>query len=253
MGALYTLIVVSALGVYILLAIGFICLVEKLGRGKKVFTYFAIVVCVLMPIWDVVLGLIIYTAACHIVPKVAIYKSAETDGIYYEGVHNYIKERDGVRIDTPTSERFKVGTNSDLPGRGFLYGESKVTEEWDGYRRHTPILPVLYRCTFLPKYETRPYLIQTECIKIDRPESRYMVRVTKRKILKVEINKKEVFDISDGTLMGEHHQVAFTYNIFPFFNWLYEYGNGGIRIFRPKAPTFFYFFEFEVLKPLPPY
>ncbi len=42
----------------------------------------SIIFVILLPTWDIVLGMLVYFPACLFVPKVAIYETAETEGIY---------------------------------------------------------------------------------------------------------------------------------------------------------------------------
>ena len=70
--------------VYIILAVLFVKLIKKFTK-RKLYKWLAVAFVILLPTWDVVLGIIAYPLACKFIPKTAIYETAETDGIYYEG------------------------------------------------------------------------------------------------------------------------------------------------------------------------
>ncbi|HBA55857.1 MAG TPA: hypothetical protein DCZ04_15750 [Syntrophorhabdus aromaticivorans] len=247
-----TVVVLFLVGVYILLSAGFVKLVEKLTNKKRLYKYLAIALCILLPTWDIVLGMIVYFPACLFVPKVAIYETAETEGVYYEGMHDYMYLLPKGREDEPLSERIQVGTISDVFREGYAYAESKVVREGtERYFEYRPIPPVYYRCTPLPKNPYAPAYEGTNCIAIDQPMSRYMVKVITKTIIQgVETNIKQVIDRSNGKLMAEYRRVVFNHTL-PFFNWLYPVDNyaQGTQSSCPTKPIYYYF-EYGILKPI---
>lgn len=199
------------------------------------------------------MGMIVYFPACLFVPKVAIYETAETDGMYYEGMHDYMRVLPKGHEDEALSERTRVGTISDVFREGYIYAESKVVKErTEKYFEYRSIPPLYYCCTPLPKNPKAPAYEGTDCIVIDQPMSRFMVRVATKTIVQgVETNIKQVIDRSTGKLMAEYHRIVFNPTV-PFFNWLYpadHYAKGGAQSSCPTKPSY-YDFEYRVLRPI---
>jgi len=83
------LVILFALIIYVVVSIAIIILVTVHTKSKICGVLVAIFF-LLLPTWDVLLGKAVYTVACRYVPKVAIYKTVETEGIYYEGMNDDI-------------------------------------------------------------------------------------------------------------------------------------------------------------------
>jgi len=250
-----SVVVFFLIGVYILLSIGFVKLVEKLTNKKRPYKYLAIALCILLPTWDIVLGMIVYFPACLFVPKVAIYETAETEGIYYEGEHNILRTRPLSRHNEPMSERIRVGLIGGIFQYGYLYGEAKVIEKEFVVYQPVPIAPLYYRCTPLPMDVTRPDFYRTDCHEIDTPASKYTVKVNSTKIGTSEVNIKKIINRSTGRVMAEYRQLALEF-LFPFFSWWYKYDGSPTRITCPWDKQNQYYgisrfstFEYQVLKP----
>lgn len=85
MGAVVLLVMI----LYVLLAVGLVLLVRWI-TPNKLYRWLAVAFVILLPTWDAVLGYMIYYPACLFVSKVAIYETAESESIYYEGANNYV-------------------------------------------------------------------------------------------------------------------------------------------------------------------
>ncbi|WP_028895761.1 hypothetical protein [Syntrophorhabdus aromaticivorans] len=250
-----TVVVLFLVGVYVLLSIGFVKLVEKLTNKKRLYKYLAIALCILLPTWDIVLGMIVYFPACLFVPKVAIYETAETEGIYYEGEHNILRTRPLSRHNEPMSERIRVGLIGGIFQYGYLYGEAKVIEKEFVVYQPVPIAPLYYRCTPLPGDESESLFRRTDCHEIDTPASKYTVKVNSTKFGTSEISIKKIINRSTGRVLAEYRQAALSFS-FPFFFWWYKYDGSPTRITCPWDKQNQYYgisrfstFEYQVLKP----
>jgi hypothetical protein len=241
--------------IYFILAGGILILVIKYTK-RKLYRYLAVAVLILIPAWDVILGLIIYLPACHFVPKVSIYETAETDGIYYEGMHDYIYELEGGS-DSPVSERINVGTISEVFRKeNYTYAEAKVTKKrpYAGSEYHQTIPPVYYHCTSLPPDPRAPQFQRMSCVVVDQPQSQYMVKESTFEIFTVTVNKLQIINRTTGKLMAENHSVS-RIKTLPFFNWLYDPSSGppecvtcsDFKRYQKKEKG--HFFEYYVLKP----
>ncbi|OPY74711.1 MAG: hypothetical protein A4E63_00649 [Syntrophorhabdus sp. PtaU1.Bin050] len=243
------LIVLGCMALYIVLSIIFVSFIAVKFTKKPFLTLLAIIFVILLPTWDIVLGMIVYFPACLFVSKVAIYETAETEGIYYEGMHDYMYLLSKGREDEPLSERIQVGTISDVFREGYTYAESKIVRErTEKYFEYRPIPPVYYRCTPLPKNPQAPAYEGTNCIAIDQPTSRYMMKVTEIKAGIGGIQTKKIIDRITGKLMAEYRQ-AMLEPFFPFFNWLYQADGGGAML-NCFGSDRYYYFEYEILKPI---
>ena len=243
-------IILICIGIYLVLAIAFIAFIAVKFTNRPLYTWLAIAFVILLPTWDVLLGAAVYFPACLFIPKVAIYETAETEGIYYEGKHDYIYEFDNIR---PISEKTRVGTITDFFRKTFTYAESRVTKKKIGWKKYQSIPITYYHCTPLQRDEERPQLGRTNCTVIDKPMSRYMVKTTTIEIGTAELIFDKIIDRTTGKLMAENRLARLTYS-FPFFYWLYE-GDGppqsiscSKRSTLPKT-VYYHPFEFDVLKP----
>lgn len=237
--------------VYTILAILFVFIVNKLTK-RKFLVWLASASVILLPIWDVVLGNIVYYIGCRYIPKVAIYETAETDGIYYEGLHDYFFKLDRRGRQITDEELVCIGSIDNVFRNGYTFAESLVTKESisDVKDRKIKITPVIYRCIPLPKDESRPAFQRTSCSIVNEIKSRYMVTVTTTKLGIAEINFKKIYDRTTGKLMGEYKRVTL-WSCFPFFEWLgwrwWSKGEGSLHC--PSTARRYYSFEYEVLIP----
>jgi hypothetical protein len=240
---------------YVVLAVAFVLFVRRRAK-KKSYLFLAIAFVILLPTWDVLLGYIVYDPACLFIPKVAIYETAETDSIYFEGLHNYLYKLEPRVSNEPEDESIRIGSIYRVCHRGYSFAEALVVEK----HTITPetrerIAPVIYRCIALPKDETRPAFKRTSCTIVSEAKSRYMVKVRTLNAGTAEINFKRIYERSTGKLMAEYNQVtrwalAGSYGV-PFFNWL-ELGDGSKAVGSEHCPANYMdyeSFEYEVLKP----
>lgn len=241
------MVIILAILIYIVVS-AVITLLIFMKSKRIVYGLLAAIFFILLPTWDVLLGKAVYSIACRYVPKVAIYETVETDGIYYEGMHDYIYELERSN-DTPLSERIQVGAISDVFRENYSYAEAKVTKRhpYIGVDYCIAIPPVYYRCTPLPPDPRGPQFQRMSCIVVDQPKSRYVVKVSQKKILITSIESKKIFDRSNRKLMAEYHQATIAKRL-PFFHWLGWQPRGGSLINCPNSDRYYYF-EYEVLKP----
>ncbi|OPY73661.1 MAG: hypothetical protein A4E62_00337 [Syntrophorhabdus sp. PtaU1.Bin002] len=235
-----SVVVFFLIGVYILLSIGFVKLVGRFTKGKKLYKYLAIAACILLPTWDIVLGMIVYFPACLFVPKVAIYETAETEGIYYEGMHDYIFQPDHNTEKRPDYDLVSVGWLYEGIKKDFRFVESKSDQK----------ASFIYRCSKSENNLTGKKILADVaiCTVVDQPMSRYMVKVTEIKIGTGGIQTKQIFDRATGKLMALYRQATLD-PFFPFFNWLYQ-ADGGGKILNCFGSDRYYYFEYEILKPI---
>ena len=150
MSAIVMLLKVIAIILYGAFALFLVSFVRNHAQ-KSIYKWLTVIFVILLPTWDVVLGKIVYYIACRNFAKVAIYETVETDGIYYEGVHDYVSIYES-NSKTPLDRRTEVGLLSEVFKENYTYAEAKVTKR----RPYTeidytqPIPAVYYRCTRLP-------------------------------------------------------------------------------------------------------
>jgi len=236
------IVLIPLMMIYFILAGGILILVIKYTK-RTLYRYLTVAVLILIPAWDVILGLIVFLPACLVVPKVAIYETAETDGIYYEGMYDYIRE--SKVSGKPLSERTRLGFDPDFYFyRDYRYIEAKVTKKSTGMGNYVPIRSKVYHCTLLPS-DRGPQFKRTNCVVVDQPLSRYVVKASQKKFLMTSIESKKIFDRSNGKLMAEYRQVTISEEL-PFFHWLGWQPKGGSLEHCPKGSRYYYF-EYEVL------
>ena len=242
-----TLMILFFIVVYIVLAVLFVKLIKKFTK-RKLYKWLAVAFVILLPTWDVVLGTVVYVTACRFIPKVAIYETAETDGIYYEGVHDYVYKLERNRQYEQDEELIRIGWIYYIFPRGFKFAESLVTKEIASSTKKKKIKPVIYRCIPLPKDWSRPSFHRTNCSVIEKPQSGYLVKVNTLKFGTAEIRYKNVINRSTGKLMAECNLVKL-WSCFPFFSWLewewWSKEEGSLN--KPSFDKYEYF-EFNVLK-----
>ncbi len=235
---MFTLMILFFILVYIILAVLFVKLIKKFTK-RKLYKWLAVAFVILLPTWDVVLGIIAYPLACMFIPKTAIYETAEVEGIYYEGDYkNYIFDlSDGTT---------RVGLdNLDLE-KGYKYIESLVTEK-SHLRNKTNISPLFYRCVPLPRSPQKSDYLPIQCIPVSDIQSGYLVKVRKIKLGISEIHFMKIKNRSTGKLMAEYNEVVL-WPFFPFFDWLKWYDSVGTRVSHCPAISRFYDFQYDVLK-----
>jgi hypothetical protein len=239
--------------VYIGLAVLFVFVIGKLTK-RKIFKWLASIFVILLPIWDVVLGIAVYHIGCRYVPKVAIYETAETDGIYYEGMNDEVYKGE-LRYNNKIEQVAEVSGLFFWQGKEeFKYLESKVTKKRSSSSSHdsVKITPVIYRCISLPK--ERSDYTPARCFKVEKAENQYVVKVRSIKIGIAEINFKKIIDRSSGKLLAEYNRVnrwGYAGILFiPFFEWLnWRWWSKTEDSTHCPLPDKYEYFEFEVLKP----
>jgi hypothetical protein len=235
------LTILFCIAVYIVLAVLFVNFVKN-RTDIKFYKWLAVAFVILLPTWDVVLGYLVYYPACMFVPKTAIYETAETGGIYYEGDYkNYI-------FDLSDGER-RVGLDNLDFEKGYKFVESLVTrkEKNISNRDYVKITPVIYRCTPLPRRPETPAYQPVQCDTVSNIQSEYMVKVKKVTMGITEINFMIINKRSTGKLMGEYNEVVRWPAYVPFFNWMKWRWWSGMGTSCP-AKRQFYSFQYNVLK-----
>lgn len=249
------LMILFFMTVYAILAIIFVAYVRK-KTELKLYRWLAAVFVIFLPTWDVVLGYLVYYPASMFIPKVAIYETAETEGIYYEGMNNEVYKGE-LNYNHKIEEVEYVGGLFLYEWQNeFKYLESMVANRCnDAHACDTGsiarIMPRTYKCIPLLKEDYRYTYTPRRCFKVEKIESPYMVKVSIIKAGIAEINFKKIVDRSSGKLMAEYKRVNL-WSCFPFFEWLgWRWWSKSVGSAHCPLPDGRYFtFEYEVLKPL---
>jgi len=256
MSAIVMLLKVIAIILYGAFALFLVSFVRNHAQ-KSIYKWLTVIFVILLPTWDVVLGKIVYYIACRNFAKVAIYETVETDGIYYEGVHDYVSIYES-NSKTPLDRRTEVGLLSEVFKENYTYAEAKVTKR----RPYTeidytqPIPAVYYRCTRLPADPQVPQFQRMSCVVVDQPKSRYMLRGKSFKIATVTLDYIDIVDRKTGRIMAEKRSVLKREPL-PFFYWLFHpftrppestiCSGSDFKKYQKKGEA--HFFEYYVLKP----
>jgi len=179
------------MAVYAAISIGFLVFVRS-RTERPLYALLAVILIVLVPTWDMVLGAIVYFPSCLFFPKVAIYETAESDGIYYEGVHDYFFQPDRYTGKRPETTYDVIGGPIDKTIKhGFRFVEGKSD------RRPS----FVYRC----HEDTWRGEKVAKCTVVNEIKSRYMAKYTTVRIGMADIYIQKVIDRSTGRLMAEVH------------------------------------------------
>jgi hypothetical protein len=229
--------------VYVAIAVAFVLYVRRRTR-QRLYLWLAIAFVILLPTWDVLLGFIVYYPACHFIPKTAIYETAETDGIYYEGdVSNFLL----VLSDGRKFARFARSDHD----KGFKYLESLITETGDDLERHR-VSPVVYRCETIPLRPDEFYKTPIDCKPVSSVQSDYLVKTNIMAFGRAGIGLVKVYNRRTNKLMAEYRVVEKASSTsllgLPFFNWL-KITDGSPEIVSCPKENRFDYFHYDVLKP----
>jgi len=245
MGVIFLICVI----VYVAFAIVFVRNVWK-REERRVLRWLAVAFVILLPSWDALLGIIVYYTACPFVSKEAVYETAETDGIYYEGgPRSRMTLSDVLYLGERTKEIRISFADHDLQ-RGYQYVESRATIEWEYGRPDKSISPPqIYRCMALPADPRKPEHIYQKCISVNDIRSRYMVQTKMYDLFIIEIDSINIHNRETGKLMGEYREIRRAKINFPFFGWLMSMAGykGGPIVTCPERSRL-YDFQFEILK-----
>lgn len=244
--------------IYVALAIFFIKGVRK-NTSKRLYAWVAVAFFTLLPTWDVVLSSILFYSSCPFIPKVSIYETAETAGIYYEGDF-----RDSIILSH--SQKLEANPKiyiysiyQDL-AKGYQYLETRVTsvqEEIPGTKY--PISPpTVYRCISRHKEQPIPDQTIIKCSPADDIKSNYLVKLEILKFLLIRINVLKIYNRTTGALMAEYRDMFFheykgwAWGPIPFFNWLdFEWNmarHGGAHCPENMRYNKYLDFQYEVLR-----
>jgi len=237
------LFVIFLMILYIALAAVFLRIVRK-KTSNKLYRRLAVAFVILLPSWDVILGFIVYYPACLFVPKTAIYETAETDGIYYEG------DASKFLLVLSDGRQFINSAESDYR-HGFKYAEALITETGDAYTRHQ-VSPVIYRCESIKLRPDEFFKTPVDCKPGARVQSDYLVKTNVMAIGRAGIGTVNVYNRKTNKLMAEYRvaQRASSVNLLglPFFNWL-KIWDGSPKIISCPDEDRFEYFQYDVLKP----
>jgi hypothetical protein len=240
------LVVLFLVAVYIVLSIAYITSVAVKFPDKPYRSAIAIALVILLPTWDMVLGAIVYFPSCLFFPEVAIYETAETDGIYYEGLieEDYLFKPDSKTGKRPETALTTIGPIAETIRHGYGFVEGKIPRRW--VPRRMP--PSVYRC----HEDTLRGKRIAKCMVVNEIRSRYMVKYGAVRIGTAAIGIVKIIDRSTGRLMAKERALSYYYT-FPFFYWLYQFDApaGSISCYgkRPSGATGTYdTLAFDVLK-----
>jgi hypothetical protein len=237
------LLIIFLIILYVALATLFIRVVRK-KTSNKLYRRLAVAFIILLPSWDVLLGFIVYYPACLFVPKNAIYETAETDGIYYEG------DASKFLLILSDGRQFINSAESDHR-HGFKYAEALITETGDAYEEHR-ITPAIYRCEAIPLHREEFYKTPIDCKPVVRAQSDYIVKTNIMVMGRAGIGIMKIYNRNTNKLMAEYRvaQRASSVSILglPFFNWL-KLADGSPEIVSCPEKSRFNYFQYDVLKP----
>lgn len=237
------LFIIFLMILYIALAAVFLRFVRK-KTSNKLYRRLAVAFVILLPSWDVLLGFIVYYPACLFVPKTAIYETAETEGIYYEG------DASNFLLVLSDGRKFARYAESDHE-KGFKYLESLITETGDSLERHR-VSPVIYRCETIPIEAHKFHQIPVDCKPTSSVQSDYLVKTNIIVFGRAGIGLVKVYNRKTNKLMAEYREVerALSASLLglPFFNWLKLWDGSAPSVSCPENSRFKYF-HYDVLKP----
>ena len=245
-----SVIVLGMMTLYLVIASVAVLVVWR-RTSRKLYRWLAVAVAVLLPSWDVLLSTAFFYAACPFLSKTAIYETAETDGIYYEGDH-YNKI---IMVNVLNGERARVPLAGLSIDKGYKYSEYLITKRKEGaYGTESSVSPpVVYQCNALARDPQWPWNIPYECIPIKETKSNYAVKSKSIEILLVAINSVDIYDNANKRVMAEYREIfkrPHAGGIFPFFTWLnWDYGEfrGGTDPISCPRESQFLTFQYRVL------
>ncbi len=242
-------VVLFFVAVYIVLSIVFITFIAVKCTDKPSRTAFAIAFVILLPTWDVLLGLVAYYPARLLVPRATIHETARANSIYFEGMNDCLVKYERRSRDVTEAELTRIGDTDGPLKRGFDFVEARVTRERkEGLLTRERIKPVVYKCVAAPWHEDHPDYFWTSCSTVSELRSRYMVKERTLKMGTTEIKWKSIIDRSTKKLMGKSGCVCIATLAFPFFNWLdWDWWDEEVRCSPPAQQ--YDGFEDEVIRP----
>jgi len=201
---------------------------------------------ILLPSWDYVLGCVLYYTSWPIFPKIAIYETAEVDGIYYEGAYrSQLICADRHYLGNVTKNYLMVFSRHDFE-KGYKYSEALIKKIEKCPAQSIPEVPAVYRCIPLSAPKNNSNYIPQQCDPVEHILSGYAVKLNSFKIGSFEMNSMEIQNRMTGKLMAEYKE-SVRWGYFPFFMWLNWEHATQVRHSKPDE-TRFYDFQYEVLK-----
>lgn len=234
-------------GLYIVLSIAFITCIAVKFTTKPYYTALAVIFVVILPIWDIVLGAIVYFPSSLIIPKFSVEKTVEVNGFSYNGQYDSI-----VKEAASEGNTYKVdGLHFSFIKTGYLYIESRIKRKCVNDSLCSRIKrsePPIYRCVPLAPRRSNPTYVPTYCCPADEMKSEYTVRVRQISLGTSNIGFKKIVERSTGKTIATFNAVGF-FVPFPFFHWVgwQWWTNSIFGLSRPVGN--WHSFEFDVLKP----
>jgi len=243
--------IILAMVLYPVLAVLFVRFVWK-RSSRKLFRWLAVALAILLPSWDAILSAVIFYTTCPFFSKAAIYESAETQGIYYEG---YLRDKIIIGRNWDGNEAsYILLADRDLR-EGYTYMESLVTMRKNYEDKEIPVSPpVVYRCIEGPKDDKRPWEVFAQCAPVAEIRSRYVVKSESLKFALIEMDFMKISDRTTGRLMAEYRAISkYPYAgapFYPFFTWLNWHGDMFQANQSNSCPekSQFLTFQYEVLR-----
>lgn len=202
---------------------------------------------ILLPSWDYVLGCVLYYTSWPFFPKIAIYETAEVDGIYYEGAYrNQLICANRLYLGKVEQSYVMIFSRHDLE-QGYKYSEALIEKREKCTSQSTVDLPAVYRCIPLSQDPNIPYSIPEQCDPVERILSRHVVKLNSIKVGSFEMNCIEIRNRTTGILMAEYKEIV-RWGYLPFFAWLNWAQEGSPRRYSKPDKTRFYDFQYDVLK-----
>jgi hypothetical protein len=205
----------------------------------------------LLPSWDFVLGTAIYYAAWPFVPKEAIYETAETEGIYYEGGYrSNLLLIDSRYFGEIRETWITLFSDSDFK-KGYKYVEALITSKQHSSasdRKEAVSPPAIYRCTPLPRDPSNPNFVYRQCDPAEQIRSEYLVKLSKFDLASFQMNSMKIYSRATGNLIAEYREIV-RWSYFPFFAWLFRHqGHFAAEGYSRPEKSRLYDFQFDVLK-----
>jgi len=235
------------MAVYAAISIGFLVFVRS-RTERPLYALLAVILIILVPTWDVLLGLVVYFPARVLVPRATIHETARANSLYFEGMNDCLVKYERRGRDVTEAELTRIGDTDGPLKRGFSFVEARVTRERKaGLLTRERIRPSVYKCVAAPWHEDYPDYFWTSCSTVNELQSRYMVKERTLKMGTTEIKWKSIIDLSTKKLLGKSGCVCIETFVFPFFNWLDWDWDKEARCSPPARQ--YNGFQYEVIRP----
>ncbi len=248
------LMILAAMAIYLLIAICCTIWIFKETPSKYI-RICTIVFFILLPSWDVLLGVSLYWPLSRFWSGVAVYKTVNTDNFCYEINGNILLSRKIIWTKQKTdNDNYVAGHTVDAFQHGFKNIETRVNGRYEGRQNIYFGYYQYFRCAIdrqvlsnEPKRLRTSILQNMTCSEITSCTSNILVEKNRWPIGSLQLEIVKIIDVDRGETLGQYKGVALRVFI-PFFGWL-NWGPGKPRIKFRHPDTGLYGFEFRVLKP----